>query len=141
MQLVPFFEVLLHEAAHVSSLGLATALDPQLVVVAREYDVSITSDLHRQEPEWLAVHWEIVNAGVKVLRIRLPKREPGENLRLVVMRLLLNKMERWLEAFSGDAALITLGPSVNRLSVRTAPEVQDLLRARMTRLQGAQGNS
>jgi predicted nuclease of predicted toxin-antitoxin system len=132
--LVSVLEALSHQGTHVSSLGLSRALDEQLAVVARGYDVFVTLDLHKQEREWLAVHTEIVNSGVKVLRIRLSKREHGEDLRLAIIRQFLRHMERWIQEFTaGAAALITLGPSANRLSSRTADEVREMLAARKAR--------
>jgi hypothetical protein len=136
---VHVLEALSHEATLVSALGLSRALDEQVAVVARGYDVFITLDLHKQEREWLAVHTEIVSAGIKVLRVRLPKREHGEDLRLAVIRQVLRHMERWLEAFSnGDAALITVGPSAERFSVRIAAEVEEMLAARTERTRPSQ---
>ena len=121
---------LLHEATHVSSLGLARREDAELVLVARDFDVFVTLDLHRQDAEWLAVNREIAGAGIKVLRIRLPRQPQAGELHLLVARQLIWRMEQWLLEFARGAGLITIGPPISRVSVRTPEQVTDLLERR-----------
>ena len=129
------FQALHHTAAHTAELGLATAPDEDIAAAARQYDVLVTLDLHRQEAEWIAVNRAIVQHGIKVLRLRPPKPRPGVRLTpqliiLTIIRQLTYEMERWLEAFAGDAALITIAREEKAFRVRTRDQVAEILTQR-----------
>jgi predicted nuclease of predicted toxin-antitoxin system len=124
------FQALRHEADHTDQVGLARALDPEIALAARHYDVLVTLDIHRQEFDWIAVHRAIVEQGVNVLRLRLPKGVRRESLNLTIIRQLTYKFEEWTEAFSKVAALVTISREENDFRARTRAEVQAVIQQR-----------
>jgi hypothetical protein len=129
------FQALHYIADHTSSLGLQQAPDEDIATAARQYDVLVTIDLHRQEPEWLAVNRTIVQHGIKVLRLRPPKPKPGvpatlQWLILMIVRQLTYEMEAWLDAFQTDAVLITIAREEKAFRRRTRDEVAAILEQR-----------
>jgi Domain of unknown function (DUF5615) len=135
-EIVLVFQALHHVADHTSTLGLARAPDEDVANVARGYDVLVTIDLHRQEAEWLAVTRQIVEHGIKVLRLRPPKPPPRvraspEWLILTIIRQLTYEMEAWLEAFQTDAVLVTIAREETAFRRRTRDEVAAILNQRL----------
>lgn len=129
------FQALHHIADHTVQLQLERAPDEDIATVARNYDVLVTIDLHRQEPEWLAVNRAIVEHGIKVLRLRPPKPKPGvkalpEWFILMVVRQLTYEMEAWLDAFRADAVLVTIAREEKAFRQRTRAEVAAILAQR-----------
>lgn len=96
-----------HEAVHVSATEHRSKTDQELVNVARSFDVFVTLDLHRQEPEWLAVNRALVEGGIKIVRIRLPKQSTDPLLDVV--RSLIYRMEWWMAEIRKGSCLITIG--------------------------------
>jgi predicted nuclease of predicted toxin-antitoxin system len=121
------FVALDHEADHTSAIGLGRALDPEVAQSARAYDALLTLDNFRQEADWIAVHRAIVEQGVNVLRLRLPKNVPAELLNLTIVRQITYKMEEWTKAFSEGAALITVSREDKELRIRDREYVKQML--------------
>jgi hypothetical protein len=126
------FQALHHIADHTAQLKLERAPDEDIATVARQYDVLVTIDLHRQEPEWLDVNRAIVEHGIKVLRLRPPKPKPAvralpEWFILMVIRQLTYEMEAWLDASQADAVLVTIAREEKAFRQRTREEVEAIL--------------
>ena len=96
-----------HEEVHVSATEHRSKTDQELVEVARHFDVFVTLDLHRQEPEWLAVNRALVEGGIKIIRIRLPKQSTDPLLDVV--RSLIYRMEWWMAEIRKGSCLVTIG--------------------------------
>ncbi len=127
--LVPVLQGLGHTADHVTALGLEGRRDQELVSTAKEYDVFVTLDLHRQESEFIAVNEALVRGDIKVLRIRLPREE--QDLRLDLATSLVIRMREWLHAFgSENKALVTIRSLGTVQSARTRAEVLEMLEQR-----------
>jgi Domain of unknown function (DUF5615) len=129
------FQALQQEVEHTAQLGLQQAPDQEIAQAARDYDVLVTLDLHRQEAEWIAVNRAIVEHGVKVLRLRPPRSKPGIRVPswtiiLTIIRQLTYDMESWLEAFEQDAVLITISREEKVFRRRTRDEVANMLEQR-----------
>ena len=125
--IVQVLRVLHHEADHTEELGYKHARDPDIARLAEEYDVLITIDLHRQEADWIAVHRAIVERGVKVLRLRLPKGVTKDTLNLHIIRQLTYQMEAWTQAFESGAVLITQSREDKEFRIRSRDDVQQML--------------
>jgi hypothetical protein len=91
----------------VSATEHKSKTDQELVDVARDFDVFVTLDLHRQEPEWLAVNRALVEGGIKVIRIRLPRQ--SHDPLLDVVRSLIYRMEWWMAEIRKGQCLVTIG--------------------------------
>lgn len=127
--LVLFLEALGHAADHVTTLGLQGKSDPDLVSVAKEYDVFVSLDLHRQEAEFIAVNEALFRGEIRMLRIRLPKEET--DLRLDLARSLTYRMDLWTHEFrSQGKVLVTIRSLGTVISARTRDEVLGQLEQR-----------
>ena len=122
------------DAEHVSALGLSGADDTDVAERAKDFDVFLTLDLHRQEREFFAVSRHLIEGGFKVLRLRLP-RQPDIDVdyNILLAQQLIHKMPEWLEGFEEGAVLITLGPRLGRLSASTSADVASFVSARRPR--------
>jgi Domain of unknown function (DUF5615) len=125
-----------HEATHASELHLERAPDSDIAGAARDFDVLVTIDLHRQEAEWIAVNRAIVEHSIKVLRLRPPKPRADMPVRpewfiLMLVRQLTYEMEHWVEAFENDAVLITLAREEKAFRRQTREAVEAILTQRL----------
>ena len=117
-----------------SALGLSGADDTDVAERAKDFDVFLTLDLHRQEREFFAVSRHLIEGGFKVLRLRLPRQPDSDvDYNILVARQLIHKMPEWLVRFEEGAVLITLGATLGRLSARTSTEVASFVSARRPR--------
>ena len=121
-----------HEAVHVNEAGHRSSTDFVLVEFAREFDVFVTLDLHRQEAEWLAVNRALIEGGIKVLRIRLPRRSKGSmsNIFRDIVRSLVYRIEWWETEFAAGKCLVTIRELGTVESARTREEVLEMLESR-----------
>lgn len=121
-----------HEVVHVADTVYRGQTDQQLIELAEQFDVFITLDLHRQEPEWLAVHQAMVEGRIRVLRLRLPK-DYSDPLAPVVQSVAAS-LDAWLRLFESGKSLVTvrrLGRSVKGYS---REEIRAILAQRGYRL-------
>ncbi len=122
------------DAEHASALGLSGADDTDVAERAKEFEVFITLDLHRQEREFLEVSRHLIEGGFKVLRLRLQRQpESDVDYNILVARQLIHKIPEWLARFEEGAVLITLGAPLGRLSARTSADVASFVGARRPR--------
>ena len=68
-----------HPSKHVQDVGLSGQSDMALFEAAREYDLFITIDLHRQFTEWWASQRAMLDA-VRVIRLRFSSSQPDDGL-------------------------------------------------------------
>lgn len=126
--LQPILAALGHDVVHVKLSDLRGSSDEKLAVEARDYDVFIAMDLHRQEPEWIAVNREIVESGIKVVRIRLPRQ--SHDVLLDVVRSITYRMEAWMQELRSGKCLITIGQLGTVQRSRTREEVLRMMEER-----------
>lgn len=129
-RLVPVLQGFGHDVRHIRETGLRGTDDIRLVEIAKGFDVFITFDLHRQEEEWLAVNRGLIEGGVKVVRIRLPKAKP--DLFMDTVRSLIFRMESWTARIQADACLITITQLGTIERARTRDEILAMLERRQT---------
>ena len=77
-ELVLVFCGVRQEAEHIYGLGLAGEDDGVIAEHARDFDVFVTLDLHRQEREFLEVTRHLLDGGYKLLRVRLVRQPLGD---------------------------------------------------------------
>lgn len=123
-----------HEATHVSDLGRARAPDREIAERARTSNAVLVSlDLHHQEAEWLAIHAAIAEAGVQLVRVRLPHNPGAGELPLLIAQHLLHAMGAWLLELQHGAGLVVVGPPPNRVRALSPEAVLRLLTERRER--------
>lgn len=126
--MVTVLRILHHEVDHIRQIGASGRKDPEVAALTEQYDVLVTIDLYRQEEDWIAVHRAIVERGIRVLRLRLPKTAVKDSVNLHIVRQLAWRMEEWVAAFTTtDAALVTLSGADATMRTKTVAEVQEML--------------
>jgi hypothetical protein len=121
-----------HRVVHVGQTRYAGSSDPALVPFARDFDVFITLDLHRQEAEWVAVNRGLLEGGLQIVRLRLPRRLPKTRaaIRQQCLESLLRKFVEWESLLRAGACLITITHLGTVIRARTPAEVQAMLAQR-----------
>ena len=68
-----------HPSQHVGDLGLSVSSDQVILEAAKEFDLFITIDLHRQFTEWWASQQAMLDT-VRVIRLRFSSSQPDDGL-------------------------------------------------------------
>src|SRR5215216_828594 len=106
------------------------AKDQRLAAIAKDFDFFLTLDLHRQESEWMAVNHQIVYAGIRVVRLKLPK--DSKDFVLDVVRALTAHMERWIAALELGAYLVTISQGGEKIRTHDRAQVWAMIEARLS---------
>lgn len=112
-----------HPSQHATNVGLAGQSDEVVLQAAREDDIFITIDLHRQFSEWWASRLAMLEA-VRVIRLRFSSSQPDDGLEQA--RALLWRWREIETRLSGDpnVRLTTLSGQTYKVRFSSSEQIQ-----------------
>ncbi len=110
---------------HVSNLGQRKEEDVVLFEVAKQYDIFLTADIHRQVREWTALVQGLIQGEIKILRIMLSK--DYQSLPQEIEKSLKRRQQIWEQHFVNGMCLVLIKNKGATIRARTREEALAML--------------